>query len=278
MEFNELMLSTSREIIFMTDINEESAIDLIQRIAVVNNIDDEMERSTAHLKDSYNREEHPIVIRLSCVGGEITSGYNIVTAIKTSRTPVVIIASGIIASMGLYMVASAHHRIADESTEFMFHQPSAGHRGTLMETQSSVDRVKRMEERYMNFLIKRSGGKLEKDYLRELASKNLDHWFTAEEALEKWGIIDAVITDDEFYNPDMTDEEKEELILESVDKLDEEISLLEELTGKRFKLILDETEEKKETKEEEQKPEGEEKDENEIVETKEEKSTEQDLD
>lgn len=241
MEFNELVLSTSREIIFMTDINEESAIDLIQRIAVVNNIDDEMERATDHLKDSYKREEHPIVIRLSCVGGEITSGYNIVTAIKTSRTPVVIIASGIIASMGLYMLASAHHRVADESTEFMYHQPSAGHRGTLIETQSSVDRVKRMEKRYIEFLVKRSGGKLSEEYLRELSSKNLDHWFTAQEALDKWGIVDAVITDDDFYNEEELDEEtKAELIQGHAEELTDLLDSLTSLTGNKYKIILDE--------------------------------------
>lgn len=252
MEFNELVLSTSREIIFMTDINEESAVDLIQRIAVVNNIDDEMERSTSHLKDSYKREEHPIVIRLSCVGGEITSGYNIVTAIKTSRTPVVIIASGIIASMGLYVLASAHHRVADESTEFMYHQPSAGHRGTLMETQSSVERVKRMESRYIKFLVKRSGGKLNEEYLRELSSKNLDHWFTAQEALDNWGIVDAVITDDEFYNEDLDEETKMELIQGHAEDLSDLLESLTSLTGNKYKIIVDEENktEKEETKDE----------------------------
>jgi len=240
MEFNELVLSTSREIIFMTDINQESAVDLIQRISLVNNIDDEMERATDHLKDSYKREENPIVIRLSCVGGEILNGYNIVTAIKTSRTPVVIIASGIIASMGLYMLASAHHRVADESTEFMYHQPSGGHMGTPIETQVSIDRIKRMEERYISFLVKRSGGKLNKEYLRELSDKNVDHWFSAQDALDKWGIIDAVITDDDFYNEELDDDTKDELIQGHAEELVDLLESLSTLTGNKYKIIIDE--------------------------------------
>lgn len=240
MEFNELVLSTSREIIFMTEINRESATDLIQRISIVNNIDDEMERATDHLKESYKREEHPIVIRLSSGGGEILHGYNIVTAIKTSRTPIVIIASGIIASMALYMLASAHHRVADESTEFMYHQPSGGHIGTLSETQVSIERIKRMEERYNTFLVKRSGGKLNKDYLRELSGKNLDHWFSAQEALDKWGIIDAVITDDEFYNEELDNETKDELIQGHAEELVDLLESLSTLTGNKYKIIIDE--------------------------------------
>lgn len=243
-KFDELALDTVRDIVFIESITNESAKELVQQISLINHLDNEMERATEGLVRPYNREERPIVIRLSTQGGSVYAGLTIATAIKTSVTPVLVIASGIVASMGLYIMASAHTRIADESAEFMYHQVASGNEGKLDDHRQHLETLERLQKKYDSFLVNRSNGKLTHEVLDEKRDKYHDSYFTAQEALE-FGLIDGVITDEDLYNPQMTPEEMEEAVDSVTSQLNVGLAQLSELTGERFKIDIVKDEPKK---------------------------------
>lgn len=246
-KFDELALDTVRDIVFIETITNESARDIVRQISLINHVDNEMERATNGLVQPYNREDRPIVIRLSTQGGSVYAGLTIATAIKTSVTPVLVIASGIVASMGLYIMASAHTRIADESAEFMYHQVASGNEGKLDDHRQHLETLERLQKKYDSFLVNRSNGKLTQEVLNEKRDRYHDSYFTAHEALE-FGLIDGVITDEDLYNPQMSPEEMEEAVDSVTNQLNVGLAQLSELTGERFKIDVIKEEVKKETK------------------------------
>jgi len=243
-KFDELTLNTVRDIVFIEEVSNESAKELVRQISIINHVDDEMERITEGLVNPYVRDNYPIVIRLMTGGGSVHAGFAIANAIKTSTTPILVIASGVVASMGLYIMASAHARVADDSVEFMYHQVSSGNHGKRDDHRQHLNMLDRLQDKYDSFLVSRSNGKLTKEFLQEKRDSYHDFWFTAQEAKEM-GLIDAILTDEELYNPQMSDAEKEQAIEDVSTQLEGNLAQLYELTGQRFKLDVQIDEETK---------------------------------
>lgn len=138
---------------------------------------------------TYDREKFPIYIVINSGGGSIYDGFALVATIQGSKTPVVTQAQGHCMSMALLVFAAGHYRTADKRTTFMYHQGRGVIGGSFAEMETSVEEQQRIMALYDSELANMT--KLDQMYLDILKDKNLNHYFTAEKALE-YGIADKI--------------------------------------------------------------------------------------
>jgi ATP-dependent protease ClpP protease subunit len=66
----------------------------------------------------------PIIIHLFTAGGSMPEGFAIYDILRASPSPIIMIANGIIASMGIVIFLAGTERFALENTRFMIHSMS----------------------------------------------------------------------------------------------------------------------------------------------------------
>jgi len=134
-----------------------------------------------------NRE--PIKIYIDSWGGSLIDGFEIIDAIKASKTPIYTIVTGAAYSCGLMIAMAGHKRFAYPKSSFLMHEGSIG-----SEIQDA-HKFKKYAEFYnvqlnqmKDFVVGNS--KITEDEYDKLSKD--DNWFTAQQALEK-GFIDKII-------------------------------------------------------------------------------------
>lgn len=132
--------------------------------------------------------EQDIKMYINSPGGEISAGMAIYDAMKSIRSRVITICSGMAASMGAFLLASGDRRMALPSAEMMIHQPSGGIQGVATEVEIEARRIIRMRRRLNELLSAMTGQPL----ARIQEDSDRDFWMTAEEA-QKYGLIDEVL-------------------------------------------------------------------------------------
>lgn len=132
----------------------------------------------------------PITFMLSTPGGNCYDGLALYDTIANSSTPVEIICSGKVMSMGVITLLAADVRKAYRNTTFMIHQVSGMSLGTLQEMMESVEETTRVNDVLSEIIIGRT--KITKKKLDEITRAKKDWIFTAEEALEL-GVITEII-------------------------------------------------------------------------------------
>ena len=124
----------------------------------------------------------PIKFFLSTGGGACYDGMALHDVIESSGTPVEVICSGKIMSMGVVVALGAKVRKAYRNTTFMIHQVKGLSIGTLREMEDSVAEASRIND--MLFRIIREKTSITEDQLNEVLRRQKDWLMTAEEALE----------------------------------------------------------------------------------------------
>ena len=132
----------------------------------------------------------PIQFYLSTYGGACYDGMSLYDVIESSNTPIEIICTGKIMSMGVIVALGAKVRKAYRNTTFMIHQVSGLSFGTLREMEDSVAEASRINE--MLFNIIKSKTLVTEEQLNEVLQQKKDWFLTAEEAL-RLGILTDII-------------------------------------------------------------------------------------
>ena len=123
----------------------------------------------------------PIEFFLSTYGGACYDGLALHDVIESSTTPVEIICTGKIMSMGVIVTLGAKVRKAYRNTTFMIHQVSGVSFGTLREMEDTVAEASRINEILFNII--KSKTKVTEEQLNEVLQKKKDWFITADEAL-----------------------------------------------------------------------------------------------
>ncbi|MBQ6311190.1 MAG: ATP-dependent Clp protease proteolytic subunit [Bacteroidales bacterium] len=123
----------------------------------------------------------PIEFFLSTYGGACYDGMALHDVIESSKTPVEVICTGKIMSMGVIVALGASVRKAYRNTTFMIHQVSGLSLGTLREMEDTVAEASRINEILFNII--KSKTKVTEEQLNEVIQKKKDWFLTAEEAL-----------------------------------------------------------------------------------------------
>ena len=173
--------------------------DLKNRIIWINDeITGELTYEIVHYIMKWNREDKdipemerkPIRLMFDSPGGDLDAQAAICSVIELSKTSVICIAIGLVASAASLIYLSCHMRLALKSSYFILHKGSAALSGDFENIMNSIDDYKKEVEKMVSFIIERS------NYTKEEVEEHIkkDWYVRAPQALEK-GLVDEIITD-----------------------------------------------------------------------------------
>lgn len=176
-----------RTIILNQDFTDEMIELVVLNILSFNEEDDEREEQLTN----YKREDSPITIVIHSYGGSIFDCLSVISAIKTSRTPVHTLALGKVMSAGFYTLVAGHKRFAQKYSTLMYHQIAYRKNydklvGHIEEAEVGLKLQATLDE------IVVEDTKIPMSKLNEVNFSKSDWYMTAKEALEL-GVIDEII-------------------------------------------------------------------------------------
>ena len=138
--------------------------------------------------DMQNNKE--IQLYINSPGGYVTSGFAIYDTIKSLKSPVSTICTGLAASMGsiLLSVGKKGRRFIQPHARVMIHQPSGGARGQASNIEIQAKEIIKTKELGAKILAENCGQSFEKI----MKDFNRDYWMGAEESV-KYGIVDGIL-------------------------------------------------------------------------------------
>ena len=134
----------------------------------------------------------PITIVINSPGGSVDAGFAIWDQIKSMKSPVCTVVTGMAASMGsvLALCADKGKRYATPNARIMIHQPSmpGGVQGPAADIAIHAEEIVKMREKLVDLYTESTGQP------REVIAKALDRdkWMSAQEALD-FGLIDKIV-------------------------------------------------------------------------------------
>ena len=138
--------------------------------------------------DLQNNNEIKLVI--NSPGGYVTSGFAIYDTIKSLKSPVSTVCSGLAASMGSILLSAGAkgRRFMQPHAQVMIHQPSGGARGQASNIEIQAREIIKTRELSAQILADNCGQKVDK----VMKDFDRDYWMNAEESLA-YGIVDAML-------------------------------------------------------------------------------------
>lgn len=173
--------------------------DLNNRTIWINSeVDGDLTQEIVHYIMHWNRQDKdipeidrkPIKLLFDSPGGDLDAQAAICSVIELSKTPIIGIAIGLVASAASLIYLSCHLRLALKSSYFILHKGSAALSGDFENIMNSIDDYKKEVEKMVNFIIDHS------DYTKEEVTEHItkDWYIRSEQALEK-GLVDEIISD-----------------------------------------------------------------------------------
>lgn len=133
----------------------------------------------------------PILLYITSVGGEVDSGFELISAIQCSKTPIYTINLGYQYSMAFLIGLAGHKRYAMPNAQYLMHDGSSMVIGSTTKVQDQIEFRQRVEQRIKEFVLTHS-----KITDEEYESKRRIEWYLfADEAKEK-GFTDYIIGSD----------------------------------------------------------------------------------
>ncbi|WP_299249784.1 ClpP family protease [uncultured Lacinutrix sp.] len=135
-------------------------------------------------------ETKDITLYINSPGGYVTSGFAMYDTIKSLKSDVSTVCTGLAASMGsiLLSVGTKGKRFIQPHARVMIHQPSGGARGQASDIEITAKEIVKTKELSAKILADNCG----KSFEEVMKDFNRDHWMGAEESLE-YGIVDGII-------------------------------------------------------------------------------------
>ena len=120
----------------------------------------------------------------------MTSGFAIYDTIKSLKSPVSTVCSGLAASMGsiLLSVGAKGRRFVQPNARVMIHQPSGGARGQASNIEIQAREILKTRELGARILADNCGQSFDK-VMKDI---NRDYWMDANESVE-YGIVDGIL-------------------------------------------------------------------------------------
>ena len=183
-------------ITFFGEFKSTNVESTIKEIVKINISDQEYQNQCRRWAEDNAQTPSPVKLTpiiqfyLSTYGGACYDGMSLYDVIESSNTPIEVICTRKIMSMGVIVALGAEVRKAYRNTTFMIHQVSGLSFGTLREMEDSVAEASRINE--MLFNIIKSKTLVTEEQLNEVLQQKKDWFLTAEEAL-RLGILTDII-------------------------------------------------------------------------------------
>ncbi len=138
--------------------------------------------------DMQNNEE--IQLYINSPGGYVTSGFAIYDVLRSLKSPVSTICTGLAASMGSILLSAGEKgsRFIQPHARVMIHQPSGGARGQASNIEIQAREILKTKEIGAKILAENCGQTVD----RIMKDFNRDYWMDADESVD-YGIVDGVL-------------------------------------------------------------------------------------
>ncbi|MDP5157868.1 MAG: ATP-dependent Clp protease proteolytic subunit [Flaviramulus sp.] len=135
-------------------------------------------------------ETKDIHLYINSPGGYVTSGFAMYDCIKSLKSDVSTICSGLAASMGSILLSAGTKgkRFIQPHARVMIHQPSGGARGQASDIEITAQEIIKTKELSAKILANNCG----QSYEKVIKDFNRDHWMGAEESVA-YGIVDGIL-------------------------------------------------------------------------------------
>lgn len=135
-------------------------------------------------------ETKDIHLYINSPGGYVTSGFAMYDCIKSLKSDVSTICSGLAASMGSILLSAGTKgkRFIQPHARVMIHQPSGGARGQASDIEITAQEIIKTKELSAKILANNCG----QSYEKVIKDFNRDHWMGAEESVV-YGIVDGIL-------------------------------------------------------------------------------------
>ncbi len=171
---------------------EPLSIDYVHRIIslsgeINDNVSTIVNSSIRHLA---RLSSDDIILYINSPGGSVTSGFSILDTVKAINCDVRTVATGIAASMGAFLLATAGtkgKRYATPNSQIMIHQPLGGAYGQASDIRIHAENIIYIKEKINRLLADCTGQPL--DIIDKDSDR--DNFMSAEDAL-KYGLIDKI--------------------------------------------------------------------------------------
>lgn len=176
----------NRQIIFNDEVNENIIETVVAPILKFNAEDNGREM----MEKGFNRDESPIILYINSPGGHVTDGLAVVSAIESSRTPIVTIALGMACSMGFTILCAGHARLAQKYSTIMYHQISGMRWGKMEDHKQDMKYMEQLQKHIDEIVT--SHTKIKQKTLDKWNASKQDWYMTSEEA-KKFGVVDELL-------------------------------------------------------------------------------------
>lgn len=170
-----------RKLYLNGEIDEDSVSEIVRHILQFN----------AEDKLISPADRTPILLYITSDGGAVDSGFELISAIQCSRTPVYTINLGFQYSMAFLIGLSGHKRFAMPHAQFLMHDGSSWVHGTTTKVRDQIEFEERVEQKTKAFVLAHSNI-TEEEYNSKL---RVEWYLFADEAKEK-GFTDCIIGTD----------------------------------------------------------------------------------
>lgn len=170
-----------RKIYINSDIEQEAISDVVRHILQFNSED--LGRKP--------EDRMPIVLYITSRGGDVDTGFELIDAIQSSKTPVYTVNLGFQYSMGFLVGLAGHKRFAMKNAKYLMHDGSNFICNSGAKAQDQMEFNKKVEDRIRQYVLSRSKISGE-DYDGKL---RVEWYLFADEAKER-GFVDYIIGED----------------------------------------------------------------------------------
>ena len=170
------LLFTNREIFLTTEVDNDTANNLMKQLMILEKLDNTKE----------------IILYINSPGGEVVSGLAVYDYIQLMKAPVRTVCIGTAASMGAILFLAGQNREMLAHTRLMIHDPAYGG-GDMAgkkpyELQMYVDKLKQSQEIIAGIIAEKTGKTMEEIYEKTRE----DSYFNAKEAIE-YGLATGIV-------------------------------------------------------------------------------------
>jgi len=177
-----------RKLFLAKQIDQSSINEITKAIIHINEEDEYITKIYAAHDLEYKSK--PIKLYIDSYGGAVYQCLGLLGIIKASKIPIHTIVTGCAMSCGFLISISGHRRFGYPKSTYLYHQVSAGVRGTVNEMEESVIEAKKLQEMIEEITLERT--KITSKKLNKVYKTKTDWFIRTKEALNL-GIIDEVL-------------------------------------------------------------------------------------
>lgn len=148
-------------------------------------INSEIAQIVAHnqkVKEDYFMAPEPLVVNVSCPGGQVVYGNAIIDELMDLNVPIITRSCGTSMSMGYLIYLVGDYRLMGESSTLMYHGVSNVHNGTISDIETGVEFDKMLEQLGDDLVVQRT--KITQDQLDFFKERSKNWYMLKKEALE----------------------------------------------------------------------------------------------